>query len=585
MKKNLDRNIMLLVSAILCVVGVYMLVSDSDGGEYKFSDAGIEKLTRMALNRETGAISKADIIKIKRLPAADDLALPEDAGETEDCVYAFYAANEINIKSLEDLSEFAALEELYLRAGPLEFTDLAELNDSTFQSYVDMLRRFANTNDAPSSSLLDFIFRRDATPVQPQQETEEATLGELMVNYAQRNGKDVESVERDFIARYGEPEYSEGYLSHIFISDLSPLKGLANLKTLCIYNLNVETPALAELAHLKTLRLSGMGDNVAHASKIVDLTELSLRCDKIADLNWLSPISGLAKVEKLSLSGARGADLSGIAGMKSVSTLTLSVDGLSDVSALAGMTGISELNIKSDAVNDIKVLDALQSLTEFSLDLPALNDASVLRGLSNVTRLSLSNVNAAADADGKGLAYQIGGMRGLVGLTIHNCKMGDIGGIAELSSLETLSITDCSLSDISPLSALTGIKSLDLSGNEISDASPLSALTALEIANLSGNKIELASSFANLANVKTLDLSDNMIVYATALSSLKKLERLSLANNPIADASPLAQITSLKSVDLRGCSALDEESVSALKCEVLIDEKPETVATEAEADS
>ncbi|MHC6181195.1 leucine-rich repeat domain-containing protein [Clostridium sp. JNZ X4-2] len=149
----------------------------------------------------------------------------------------------------------------------------------------------------------------------------------------------------------------------------------------------------------------------------------------------------------------------------------------------------------------------------------------------------------------------------------------DLGGIENLTSLETLNLTSnrkLNVDTISKLNELPHLEYLDLSSTPVDDLSVLSGLSHLQSLKLYMNS--KYDGFANLdglkslTNLKELDLSDNPIGDINGLKDLTNLEKLNLedtcsTNTTISDISVLSGLKNLQYLNL---SRNNVEDVSSL---------------------
>ncbi len=107
-------------------------------------------------------------------------------------------------------------------------------------------------------------------------------------------------------------------LSGTDISDLTPIGGLKNLKTLFVYN-----------------------------TKIPDLT----------------PISGLTNLTWLSVDNTKISDLTPISGLKNLTTLSVSYTKIPDLTLISGLTNLTRLSVTSTQISDLTPISGLTKLT------------------------------------------------------------------------------------------------------------------------------------------------------------------------------------------------------------------------------
>jgi Leucine-rich repeat (LRR) protein len=147
------------------------------------------------------------------------------------------------------------------------------------------------------------------------------------------------------------------------LSDLSPLTGKANLRTLMAYNC-----ALTSVAPLRGLQLQHLG--IGQNSGLADVSALSTMTT-LVDIN-----AGYLPIT----------DATPFSGLTSLTTLNLYNDSsLTDVSPLASLTQLEWLNLGSSSVSDISALTPLTNLTWLGI---ADTDVADLSAVSHFTKLN-----------------------------------------------------------------------------------------------------------------------------------------------------------------------------------------------------
>lgn len=238
---------------------------------------------------------------------------------------------------------------------------------------------------------------------------------------------------------------SDFMLSGTQVSDLNPLAGLNNLKTL-------------DLRHSQVSDLSAI-------SSLTALTDLILWGTQVSDI---TPLVRLTNLTRFGASNTQVSDLSPLTDLIALTSLDLEHTQVSDVSPLAGLTALNSLGLNSTQVSDITPLAGLTTLTSLGLDDTQVSDVSALAGLTALRHLYLLRT-----------------------------KVSDIAPLAGLTALTSLDLSRTQVSDIAPLAGLTALTRLDLDGMQVSDLSPLLKLTQLE-----KNPSENGLSFENTAAAK-----------------------------------------------------------------------------------
>ena len=208
-------------------------------------------------------------------------------------------------------------------------------------------------------------------------------------------------------------------------SDLSPLSGLINLKSLDFDSKNVSN--LSPLSRLTKLEYLHFTDtNVSDFSPLAGLINLeSLGFNRTPGISDISPLAGLVNLKFIGSWGHAISDLSPLAGLTKLERIDFCGGSISDLTPLAGLTGVKELYLAAEDISDISPLLGLTNLTRLGLEHNDISDISALSGLTNLTWSNLAHNN---------------------------------------------------ILDVSPLAGLTNLKWLGVDNNDITDISPLDGL-------------------------------------------------------------------------------------------------------------
>jgi Leucine-rich repeat (LRR) protein len=307
---------------------------------------------------------------------------------------------------------------------------------------------------------------------------------------------------------------------------------------------NSELTALAEIAHVAKRSIEGFlrvtqaeGDN---------FLEIYLCGSEITDIG---PLSNLARLKKLSLL-SKIRDMTPLMGLTALTSLFL--DGFIDIRTLSGLKRLEELSLRGTEFEDLTPLAKLKNLRYLNLSGTSVKDLTPLRKLTKLEHLDLGGT-------------QVEDLTPLARLT--NLKELDLGGaklvedltpLAKLTKLQVLDLRATSFKDITPLSGLTELTSLLLAGvledetplsmrKEV-DIGPLSGLKRLEELSLGGITLEDLTPLAKLKNLRELDLSDTSVEDLTPLARLKNLRVLQLYGTLVQDISTLLALPKLRTL-------------------------------------
>ena len=182
------------------------------------------------------------------------------------------------------------------------------------------------------------------------------------------------------------------------ISDISPLKGLTQLKYLNLsYNSVSDVSALEGWTQLKgELHLSGNRiSDVSPLTTLTQLDELYIENNRISDV---SPLATLTQLRGLYLDGNRISDVSPLVTLISLKELWLEYNRISDVSPLATLTRLPRLWLSGNNITDVSALAELTQLTGLGLRNNNISDVSALVTLPQMEFLRLSGNPLSFDA-------------------------------------------------------------------------------------------------------------------------------------------------------------------------------------------
>ena len=324
-----------------------------------------------------------------------------------------------------------------------------------------------------------------------------------------------------------------------FFSDISPLSGLTSLTLLSLY----DNTAITDRSVLS--RLSNLSE--------VDIPDANLRAAIKIAMGKASddPVTGfeMAFLSELEASNSNISDLTGLelaTGLKSLNLGSEWVSGegnvnsnhISDFSPLSGLASLTSLYLSGISISDVSELSALTNLTLLDISSTGISNVSMLSKLTNLTRLNLYN-------NGISNITPLSGLTSMRQLGLSRNSISDVSALSGLTSMIYLNLHNNSISDITPLSRLTSMTNLYLGSNSISDVSALSGMTRLKELALFSNSILDVSALSALTNLTWLTVSRNGISDISVLSRLTNLRRLYLASNSISNIAPLVANTGL----------------------------------------
>jgi hypothetical protein len=139
-----------------------------------------------------------------------------------------------------------------------------------------------------------------------------------------------------------------------------------------------------------------------------------------------------------------------------------------------------------------------------------------LQEIVDSEKLQINNTNNLTSLEALGLFNR------LEEIQISNTPISDIGPLSFLPSLKRINIPNNPVFDISSLSRMETLEELNIENTSVDDLEPLSGLKNLKLLNIAGTKVKSLKQIQNLEKLEVLILNN------TAVKSLKYVENLRL---------------------------------------------------------
>jgi internalin A len=360
------------------------------------------------------------------------------------------------------------------------------------------------------------------------------------------------------------------------VSDLAPLKGLANLQTLdCSETQVSDLGPLKGLANLQTLDCSGTQvSDLAPLKGLANLQTVNCSETQVSDL---APLKGLANLQTLDCSETQVSDLSPLKGLPALQTLYCSETQVSDLSPLKGLPNLQTVNCSETQVSDLAPLKGLPALQTLNCSRTQVSDLAPLKGLPALQTLYCSGTQVSDLAPLKGLpalqtlyclgtqVSDLGPLKGLPALQTLDClatQVSDLGPLRGLPALQTLNCSRTQVSDLGPLKGLPALQTLDCSGTQVSDLGPLKGLPALQTLDCSGTQVSDLAPLKGLPALQTLDCSGTQVSDLAPLKGLPALQTLDCSETQVGDLAPLKGLPALQTLY---CSRTQVSDLAPLK--------------------
>lgn len=235
---------------------------------------------------------------------------------------------------------------------------------------------------------------------------------------------------------------------------------------------NIEKHQRGEDARVLDLGNCGMTEIPEEIGECVWVEEVILYINGINDL---SPLAGLAQLQKLNLNNTQVSDLIPLSGLTHLKNLYCFQTQVSDLDPLSGLTQLKELSFWETQVSDLSPLSGLGALQKLDCSSTQVSDLSPLATLTQLQKIDCSDTQVS---DLSPLAELVQ----LQELSFWGTNIFDLTPLAGLYALQQLNICLVTeIIDISPLATLKALRRLDCADTKVYDLSPLLGLSALQI--------------------------------------------------------------------------------------------------------
>jgi Leucine-rich repeat (LRR) protein len=354
-----------------------------------------------------------------------------------------------------------------------------------------------------------------------------------------------------------------------FISDLSPLAKLSELKTINISGTHVDdlTP-IRNLTRLENLVISKTLvhslDPLRHA---INLKSLDVSHTSISDL---SPLSAFPSLERINISNTLVEDLSPLTSLILLRDIRLANTPVMDISPLNGLNSCIVIDISNTGISNIDALGNLQSLERLHADNTKITGLEALKGLTNLQYLLIEGtaINNIQVLSGLPSLQRIYCDRTPITREEANKFMQENQRVLVIHESEALSswwngvpqswrdVFSKYVSVSEPptreeLHEIANLAHIDISGNkEILSLSPLQKLLGLRLLLAPETNIFTIETLKENIDLVELDVSSTHIQDINVLVNLRILETVKFAYTPVDDLSPLQTSYQLKHLDL-----------------------------------
>lgn len=206
--------------------------------------------------------------------------------------------------------------------------------------------------------------------------------------------------------------------------------------------------------------------------------------------------------------------------------------------------------------DDLAKLPYLYSLTIVGAKSGELNNISYLTALDELILIDSAPTEAEVNI--------IASLPALKKLTMENCNLSTIAGLASATQLEYLNLNNNTIRNLTPLSNTLSLKQLLLSQNAITDLSALSGLSKLDTLDVSYNSLSVIDPICSIPRLSYLDISHNKLTSLYGIDQLISLNYLYASHNLLSDISELGNCFSLTELDISDNMITDIQSLYTL---------------------
>ena len=226
-----------------------------------------------------------------------------------------------------------------------------------------------------------------------------------------------------------------------------------------------------------------------------------------------------------------------------ITSLTIP-EGVEDYSSLSRLSYLEKLvmvDVRFDNLQMIAPLTQLKTVTIRGCTLSA-NDVSIIGSLPNLEDLTLFDCSLSSIA---GLANA----SRIVTLDLSNNAIRDLSPLSFMDTLTTLNISNNAVTNLSALSALQKLSALDVSYNSLSSIAPLATCSSLSVLVANNNQISEIPLFNNPTVLTELTISNNRLSNVDILTNYTSLLDLGISYNQLTDISALGAMNHLRTID------------------------------------
>lgn len=246
---------------------------------------------------------------------------------------------------------------------------------------------------------------------------------------------------------------------------------------------------LGDKVLLQTTHYLKMADSFPADVSFIYKTLQQFRSMQVVDISGnkdfvnLNPLSELADLREINLSGTMIQDLSPLRNLNNLQKLNLSATPISTLDPLRYASSLKEINAANTKISNIDVLIYLINLDKLNLKNTKVESLEAITALENLQQLNLSGL---ANSD----LNAIGKLPQLSDLNIARTQITNLEVLQTLANLQNLNLDSTSVSDLTPLAGLSKLTILQINNTPVSDLMPLAKLSSLKFIYCDNTKID-----------------------------------------------------------------------------------------------
>ncbi|NVJ86788.1 MAG: leucine-rich repeat domain-containing protein [Algoriphagus sp.] len=385
-----------------------------------------------------------------------EFSLEETDSINLDLLYRFVSIDSLDLSGTDSLLDLSPLESLrdlrYVDLSNTRIMDLGPISNVTFLEYLDV----SNTPTA------DIQF----------------------IKYSDR----LQSLD----------------LSGTQIQEIDELQNLKSLKTLKLVNTPILSyQVLNEFDSLETLDLTESGfNNAENIQNLKNLKQLTLKRNYLINFSNLSQLQSLTYLD---LSQTNIQDLSPLVGLDRLETVDITGTEVADISGLNGKPTLRKV-LADETKLSISSADNFSRANPQVLLIHHVKDLeSWWAALSDAWKNALRKANPEIQGDSPHIEILTSTI-GLEKLDLSDMNIQTLKPVTRFVKLHEIDFSDNPLSDLLPLSEVKTLVKIQATNTQVRDLNPLSDQESLEVLNFSGSPIESILPAVGLSSLSYLNV-------------------------------------------------------------------------------